>query len=52
MRRWIPELAQLSGKAVFEPWQSPLLAPDYPAPIVDHALARDRAIAAFKAIKS
>ena len=41
IRRWVPELADLPAPQVFEPG---LLAPDYPAPIVDHA----EAVAAFR----
>ncbi|MEM6708197.1 MAG: FAD-binding domain-containing protein [Pseudomonadota bacterium] len=54
---WIPELAASAQilttrkrKAFFEPWQNPTLSPDYPAPIVEHKAARERAIAAFKAL--
>jgi deoxyribodipyrimidine photo-lyase len=44
VRRYVPELAELSGPAVHEPWQAPLarVAPDYPAPIVDHVQAAAR----------
>lgn len=58
IRRWVPELASLTGRAVHAPWTAgPLelaaagvvLGDDYPAPIVDHAMARDRTIAAYKA---
>ncbi|MFJ6378710.1 cryptochrome/photolyase family protein [Kitasatospora sp. NPDC092039] len=31
VRRWVPELAHLPGRAVHRPWS---LAPDYPAPLV------------------
>lgn len=44
VRRWIPELRALPGGAVHRPWEAPLAAPDYPAPIVDHAFARERAL--------
>lgn len=37
VRRWIPELAGISGGAVHEPWKLALDAPaDYPPPLVDH----------------
>ncbi|MGC0420148.1 cryptochrome/photolyase family protein [Embleya sp. AB8] len=32
VRRWLPELAHLPGRTVHRPW---LLAPDYPAPILE-----------------
>jgi deoxyribodipyrimidine photo-lyase len=47
VRRWVPELARVAGTAIFEPWRTGA-APDYPAPIVEHAWARQRALAAFK----
>jgi deoxyribodipyrimidine photo-lyase len=56
VRRWVPELAGIAGPAVHEPWRldAGTLARagvrpgiDYPAPIVDHAAARERALAAF-----
>jgi len=46
VRRWVPELAGLRGGAIFEPWRFGG-APGYPAPIVDHAFARRRALEAF-----
>lgn len=55
IRRYCPELAQLEGDAVHEPSALPPLMRGmaaYPDPIVDHAKARDRALHAFKAVKS
>jgi len=46
VRRWVPELADVRGAAIFEPWKSDG-ALGYPAPIVDHAFARQRALEAF-----
>ncbi|MDJ0463304.1 deoxyribodipyrimidine photo-lyase [Streptomyces sp. H27-C3] len=45
VRRWVPELAELAGAAVHQPWKLP--APDrarlgYPEPIVDLADGRSR----------
>jgi deoxyribodipyrimidine photo-lyase len=48
VRRFVPELRGLAGASVHRPWDAPLAAPDYPAPIVDHATARERALAAYR----
>ncbi len=46
VRRYLPELEQVRGKAIFRPWQMEGFERlDYPEPIVDH----DEAAAAFKA---
>lgn len=61
VRRWIPEIAKLADDRLHEPWTAtPMeladagvrLGKDYPAPIVDHAAARQRALAAFQEIKA
>ncbi|HJR73432.1 MAG TPA: deoxyribodipyrimidine photo-lyase [Luteimonas sp.] len=54
--RWVPELAKLPVPARFAPWMQPelaaKLAPDYPPqPIVDLAEGRDRALAAYRAMR-
>lgn len=48
IKRMIPELEAMPANMVHEPWLAPLTAA-YPPPIVDHAIARDRAIRVFKA---
>jgi deoxyribodipyrimidine photo-lyase len=57
VRRWIPELAGVAGAAIHAPWElGPLelaaagvtLGDAYPAPIIDHATARQDAIAAYE----
>ena len=49
VRRWLPELESIDGGAVHEPWLQGLLAPDYPAPIVEHDDAVRRFLEARRA---
>jgi deoxyribodipyrimidine photo-lyase len=48
VRQWVPELAGLEQRFVHAPWESAARPPGYPAPIVDLAEGRERALAAFK----
>jgi len=52
VRRWIPELANVSGDGVHAPFEEPLLLSrtGYPAPIVDHAVQRGCCLAMFQKI--
>ncbi|KAJ3152991.1 hypothetical protein HDU86_005447 [Geranomyces michiganensis] len=52
IRRWVPELAKLKGKAIHDPHgelpKHEFLKLGYPAPIIDHKFARERFLTAFK----
>lgn len=52
IRRWCPELVHMPTEHIHTPWEAPLLMGDYPPPIVDHAQARDRALAAYHHLKN
>ncbi len=48
VRRYVPELVELAGPAVHEPWKTPGGAPHgYPERIVDHGLERQEALARY-----
>ena len=56
VRKWVPELALVPDEYIHEPWKMPLplqrqancrMGRDYPAPLVDHAAARQRALNAY-----
>lgn len=60
VRRYVPELAGLRAPAIHTPWLASSadlraanvhLGKTYPRPIVDHATAREQALAAFKTLK-
>jgi deoxyribodipyrimidine photo-lyase len=48
IRRFVPELRDLPGKAVHQPHKKPSPMLDYPTPLVDHDAARAHVIRAFK----
>jgi deoxyribodipyrimidine photo-lyase len=56
VRRWLPELARVPDQTLHAPWEMPddvqrragcIIGQDYPAPIIDHAWARERTLAAY-----
>ncbi len=52
VRRFCPELTAVPDKFIHRPWEAPEPPANYPAPIVDLAAGRDRALAAFRALPS
>ena len=50
VRRWVPELADLPGKAAHEPWKHGT-PPGYPERIVDHAAERREALSRYEAAR-
>ncbi|MEM1329730.1 MAG: deoxyribodipyrimidine photo-lyase [Planctomycetota bacterium] len=52
IRRFVPELSELTGKAIHNPSEAGLFSGlDYPPPIVNHAQARDRTLTEFKRVR-
>ena len=60
VRRFVPELARMPSAVIHRPWDADAatlraagveIGRDYPTRIVDHGMARDRALAAFAALK-
>ena len=60
VRHWVPEVATLPDRWIHNPWDASdstlagagvRLGQSYPRPIVDHAAARQTALAAFEAIR-
>ncbi len=61
VKRWVPELGRVPAGHVHAPWLAPplelasagvTLGKTYPQPIVDHAAARARALAAYETVKA
>jgi deoxyribodipyrimidine photo-lyase len=60
VRRWVPELRRVPDAFLAEPWRMPddlamacrcVIGLDYPPPIVDHASARQEALARYAAAR-
>ena len=60
IRKWIPEIATLPEKYLYQPWAAPAqtleqhgirLGEDYPEPLVDLKATRERALERYKSVK-
>jgi deoxyribodipyrimidine photo-lyase len=52
IRRWVPELADVTGTAIHEPSRLGELPPGYPPPIVDHAAERAESLARYQSLRA
>jgi deoxyribodipyrimidine photo-lyase len=53
VRRYVPELRDVAGKAVHQPWTLPEgVPPGYPEPVVDHRAERAEALARYERVRA
>lgn len=61
IRRYVPQLARVPDKYIHAPWKmgaaeqaaaGVCIGRDYPAPVVDHGMARERTLARFAVVRS
>ena len=57
IRRFVPELSHVADEFIHRPWEMPVdiqkragcvIGKDYPEPIIDHQMARERVLVAYK----
>ncbi len=49
VRRWVPELADVAAKDIYEPWKMKQMPTGYPQPIIELSAGRDRFLQKAKA---
>ena len=51
IRKWLPELNSVSPSYIHQPWLETLIKINYPKPILDHNLARLKALQTWKGLR-
>ena len=52
VRKWVPQLTDLPKRFIHTPWDCPIKPADYPPPIIDHMVARQRALERYEALQN